>query len=206
MEITKEWAASRLRFKERGAVSQYTLSLDGLKVFDFCNGKNTVLNWLSTILKYRVHDDMSTTMQKRREYLIDTFGVDIEGYDVVRGYRLDDSYFDFAGDFLNGAMNLETLDKVMYLGDLGEQYAIKTQFAMDKMRFQKKINAPAKPYKKNARNRVSKACSEQERLLDVQGNNGLFILDIVREEMKNNDPRLSEFVCRRSAKKVGILH
>ena len=55
------------------------------------------------------------------DWLKEHFSVDLTGYDLVRGYRADDSYFSFARAFLSNTIPLSTLSEAMRLGNLGEQ-------------------------------------------------------------------------------------
>lgn len=61
--------------------------------------------------------------------MIDNFGINVNAYDVIIGYRADDSYFDYAESFLNNSITVEQLAKAMKLGKLGEQIVIKSQYA-----------------------------------------------------------------------------
>lgn len=40
-----------------------------------------------------------------RNYIIDNFGIDLKDYDVVIGYRADDSYFSFAESFIQNVLS-----------------------------------------------------------------------------------------------------
>ena len=40
-----------------------------------------------------------------RNYIIDNFGIDLKDYDVVIGYRADDSYFAFAESFVQNVLS-----------------------------------------------------------------------------------------------------
>lgn len=68
-------------------------------------------------------------MKRGREWLLEHFLPDVDGYDVVIGYRADDSYFSFARAFVNNEISLEQLSYAMRLGKLGEQYVLKSQKA-----------------------------------------------------------------------------
>lgn len=63
------------------------------------------------------------------------FHVQEENYDVIVGYRADDSYFSFAQDFLNGAISYRQLKESMTLGDLGMQVVLKSQRAFEQITF-----------------------------------------------------------------------
>ena len=64
--------------------------------------------------------------RRAKQYLIDNFSVNVNAYDLITGYRADDSYFDYAESFLNNAISVEQLSQAMRLGKLGEQVVIKS--------------------------------------------------------------------------------
>lgn len=60
----------------------------------------------------------------------------MNAYDLITGYRADDSYFDYAETFLNNAITVEQLSHAMQLGKLGEQIVIKSKFAFSKIKYE----------------------------------------------------------------------
>jgi hypothetical protein len=58
----------------------------------------------------------------------------VNAYDLITGYRADDSYFDFAEAFLNNAITVRQLSRAMQLGKLGEQIVIKSKYAFSKIK------------------------------------------------------------------------
>ena len=58
-------------------------------------------------------------------------------YDVIIGYRADDSYFSFAQDFVAGVISLQKLSEAMQLGKLGEQIVLKSPLAFEKIQYVK---------------------------------------------------------------------
>lgn len=68
---------------------------------------------------------------RAKRYLIENFSVNVNAFDLLIGYRADDSYFDYAELFLNNGISVEQLARAMRLGKLGElgdvfDYAINT--------------------------------------------------------------------------------
>lgn len=63
------------------------------------------------------------------------FPVNTEDYDVIIGYRADDSYFSFAEDFVNNAISVRKLEKARRLGNLGEQVVLVSRAAFDALKF-----------------------------------------------------------------------
>ena len=80
-----------------------------------------ILNWLAVLLINRKFDITSPVGNQAREFIIERFMPDIDGVDVMIGYRADDSYFSFAEDFVNNTISLHDLNFAMQLGTLGEQ-------------------------------------------------------------------------------------
>lgn len=70
-----------------------------------------------------------------KDYICKNFYINVEEYDIVRGYRADDSYFSFAKDFINGTISYKQLSKALFFGELGEQIVLKSQKAFDALLF-----------------------------------------------------------------------
>jgi hypothetical protein len=64
-----------------------------------------------------------------RSSIIEQYGVDLSGYDIIRGFRANDSYFQFTTDFVTDTITLETLMKSIITGDLGKQVCVKSEKA-----------------------------------------------------------------------------
>ena len=52
------------------------------------------------------------------------YSFDITKYDMIVGYRADDSYFQYSRDFVANDLSIEILSKAMKLGKLGKQYVL----------------------------------------------------------------------------------
>lgn len=101
----------------------------------------------------------------------------------------------FANAFLESTLPLEKLGEVMKLGDLGEQYAIKTKKAFDRIEYKGYECSDRLVYfpKKKQRDEAARM-----KYKDNYRNykNGTFMIDIMREEWKADDERLRYFLCR----------
>ena len=75
--------------------------------------------------------------EEGKRYLKEHFLLDISEYDVIIGYRADDSYFSFAQDFVAGVISLQKLSEAMQLGKLGEQIVLKSPQAFEKIQYVK---------------------------------------------------------------------
>ena len=95
-------------------------------------------------------------------------------------------------DFLSNAISLSQLSRAMRLGSLGEQFVLKSEKAFETLRFVRGERANAEIYFKKLRDRDNEARDQylnRERKM-LRQNEDIFMLDIIREEMKNGDARL----------------
>jgi len=108
------------------------------------------------------------------------------------GYRADDSYFSFASDFVNNTLSLRDLSRAMHLGKLGEQVVLMSRMAFDRIEFQGYVAADRRVYYYRRIDRDRRARSDYaDAKKDLPAlRSDLFVLDIIREDMKNDDPRL----------------
>ena len=129
--------------------------------------------------------------EEGKRYLKEHFLLDISEYDVIIGYRADDSYFSFAQDFVAGVISLQKLSEAMRLGKLGEQIVLKSPQAFEKIQYVKSEPVDMQAYyiKKIERERAARKEYRMSKRQKADLNE-LFILDIMREEMENDDPRL----------------
>lgn len=125
IELAKEWAVCN-PIDIGGWVHKYELDMTGLSMVDFAD-KN-ILAWLAELMKHRPADD-SRRYKIFSEKFIDKYGVDTSGYDVIRGWRANASYFYIAKAFVRDEVDIEILEELLSLGDLGEQYCIKSERA-----------------------------------------------------------------------------
>ena len=102
LDMAKEWAVG---VGEDGYANCYELDTEGLQILNLNGQGYTILHWLSVLLQNRQVDVPSVLAKDAKEYLIRNFNVDYMNYDVIVGYRADDSYFSFAQDFLNGTIS-----------------------------------------------------------------------------------------------------
>lgn len=130
IELAKEWAVCRPD-ETNGWVHKFEFDTEGLKVLDF--QQINVLAWLAELMKHR---DASDTKRYRvlAQKFIDKYGVDTSGYDVIKGWRANASYFYIAKEFVKDNIDIDILEDLLSLGGLGIQYCIKTEKAYAKLR------------------------------------------------------------------------
>ena len=124
------------------------------------------------------------------EWLRKNFSLDVSGYDVIIGYRADDSYFSFTRAFLANEISLEQLSHAMALGGLGEQVVLRSRKAFDSIAFEGSETAKAAAYHVLFKKRDGKVRSDFSAICAEQALEGLFIRDLVRGEVKTDDPRI----------------
>lgn len=109
---------------------------------------------------------------------------------LYHGSRADDSYFSFARAFINNEISLRQLSYAMRLGKLGEQYVLKSSKAFDEIRFISHMMVDNTLYYGKRKSRDEKARKAFFRELEREDLDGLFIRDLIREEVKADDPRI----------------
>ena len=67
--------------------------------------------------------------------MINNFSLPLNDYDIIIGYRADDSYFSFVEAFLNNTISYQRLSEALRLGNLGTQIAIKSKKAFNQLTF-----------------------------------------------------------------------
>ena len=187
-ELAMEWACSA---DAGGYANRYVFDAEGLSVLNLSDGTYHILNWLSILLENRIFDVSSDVAALGREYLTQAFLPDYQDYDVIIGYRADDSYFSFASAFLNNTISLSQLEKAMYLGKLGEQVVLKSELAFSRLSFEEAIPAERTIYypKRAARDGEARAAFRSQRR-SASNQSAVYLIDILREGWQNDDPRL----------------
>ena len=189
-ELACEWAA---KVKGRLAVvNKYELRGTGLKVLDLSSSKYNILNWMVLLLKNRTFTLTSPISVEAKKYLLKNFDVDVTGFDVIKGYRADDSYFSFAEDFLNNTISVQKLAKAMKLGKLGIQIVLISEKAFSQLRFIESQDVDNLKYFSayDKRDKKARAKYVEERANVQIVENELYMIDILRGGIKNGDPRI----------------
>ena len=185
-ELAKAWAVSSLR---NGFVNRYSLDTEYLKILNLNNPDYTILNWIAVLVAHRLFSIKSPAAQRAKRYLIDNFGVNVNAYDLIIGYRADDSYFDFAASFLNNGISVQQLANAMRLGKLGEQIVIKSKYAFSLLHYDGFSIAEKEKYYVRRKARNDEADQLYSDILEEE-TDGLYILDIIRGGIQNDDPRI----------------
>ena len=132
IELAKEWGTS---FERSGYANRYQIDCTGLTILDLNDDKYCILHWLAILLSNREFDTPAGLALEAKEFLKKNFMLDYKKYDIIKGYRADDSYFSFAQDFINGTISYRQLNNAMHLGKLGIQYVLKSKEAFNRIVF-----------------------------------------------------------------------
>ena len=195
LELAKEWACKN---EEDGFANIYELDTSDLRILNLNSEDYTILNWIAILLQNRVFSLGTPLSIKAREYIIEHFSLDIENYDVVIGYRADDSYFSFAEAFVSNSLSLTNLNKALRLGKLGEQVALVSDKAFENLEYIESVAAESSVYypKFSSRDYTARKTYRDEILQKENVLEDIFVLDIIRQEMKNDDSRIQRIVSK----------
>ncbi len=188
LELAKEWACTE---ENSGYANAYRFDMTDLSVLNLSDKEYNILNWLSILLQNRIFKISNDLASEGKDYLLEYFLPEYQKFDVIIGYRANDSYFSFANAFLNNTLSLAQLEMAMYLGKLGEQVVLKSRKAFEQIVFSESVLAEKEIYypKKTARDKEARAAYRRERG-NRRASDAIFLVDILREEWKKDDPRL----------------
>ena len=187
-ELAKEWACAK---NTDSYANCYELDMEGLSVLNLNLPPCNILNWLALLARYRSYWQNGSIAEEAKDYLQEHFFIDPEPYDVIIGYRADDSYFSFAQDFIMGAVSLRKLSEAMRLGKLGEQIVLKSEKSYQHIRFvDAEVAEAGKWYEKKVIRDRDARQEYRRKKSAAEGLEELYMLDIMREGISNGDPRL----------------
>lgn len=188
IELAKEWGTS---FERSGYANRYQIDCTELTILDLNDDKYCILHWLAILLSNREFDTPAGLALEAKEFLKKNFMLDYKEYDIIKGYRADDSYFSFAQDFINGTISYRQLNNAMYLGKLGIQYVLKSKEAFNRIVFDGYEEAE---YKEWYAKKMKRDKSARREYFDVERNRrqrgDIYITQILDEEMSPDDKRL----------------
>lgn len=188
IDLAKEWAVS---IDHDGYANKYEIDTNKLSILNLNDGSFCIMHWLAVLIENREFNVPGILAKEAKKYILDNFLPDYKKYDAIIGYRADDSYFSFAQDFLNGAISYRQLNNAMRLGNLGEQFVLKSRKSFEHIHF---IGSEAAnkddwyPRKENRDRKARREYFDTERNKRRRGD--LYVTNILDEEMKSDDPRL----------------
>lgn len=161
LNLAKEWSVTA---NESGIVNKYSIDISGLKILNLQD--LGVIDWLVILMNHRVVNFYNIVSETRRKRFLDKYKekYNLEEYDIIIGYRADDSYFSFVRDFIDERIYVEDLKELLLAGNLGLQYVLKSKKAFDRLKFIESENVD-KEYFKYRKNRDTNARNIRDEIL-----------------------------------------
>ncbi len=177
-QIAKLWAS---KHKGNGYINEYELDIKGLSVLDLSEpSEDSVLKWITILVNHRFRESELNKYNSTIEELKKRYYVDLEQYDIIIGYRADDSYFNYSRDFLANELSYETLTKAMFIGNLGKQYVLKSQKAFNHINL---ISFESIEHSKDYSDFLSRGLNEYHSIKNSDSINNTYIRDILRKKI-----------------------
>ena len=195
IELANEWACPD---NNDGYANKYEFEMTGLNVLNLTKPEYNILNWMALLLQFRIPKGMTPNDEMAREYILKNYSIDLTKVDVIIGYRADDSYFSFARDFLKNTITVAQLSRAMELGKLGIQVVLHSGKAFEQLKYIESTVADNETYytKRRARDLMAREEYREATKFSSVTQNDLFIMDIIRQEVKNDDPRIQRNISR----------
>ena len=184
-DMAREWSSST---DKPGYLNIYDFDMEGLRVLNL--SEHSIMTWLAILLQNRTFQLNTPLAREAYKYIISEFNTDYEKYDVIVGYRADDSYFSFAQDFINNVISVDQLREAMHLGDLGEQIVLKSRKAFGRIAYKgsEEVDSTVWYSKRENRDKNARRAYHSADKAYVRG--AVYMLKIIEEEMKKDDVRL----------------
>ena len=180
IELAREWACRDIN---GGLVNKYELDVNGLRVLDLRD--IGILPWIAILMANRIVRYSSPVEKRAAEYLISNYLPETDGYDVIIGYRADDSYFSYTRAFLSNTITVEQLEMAVQLGNLGTQICIKSQKGFENISFIEANTVSGEVYYPRRIQRDNKAKDDYYRLLEESAYDGTYVRDIIERGKKS---------------------
>lgn len=187
LELAKEWACPK---EEDGFANAYELEVKGLRVLDLNGPGMSVMQWLYVLIMNRPVRLETPLQVEGMDWIKNHFAVETAGYDLIRGYRADDSYFSFVRSFLENGISYEQLSRAMRFGNLGEQVVLMSKRAFKALSFVGAERAPWDEYHVRRLSRDESARQAFAKESSTPATEGVFMMDILRGKMELGDDRL----------------
>lgn len=167
-----------------GYANKYHFDARGLKIIDLT--KLSVLNWIAILLHHRhIDPSFASDYSKELDFLEKNYYIDVRNFDVVIGYRADDSFFTFPVMFVESRIRIIKLEDVYNLGFLGKQIAIISEKAFKRLKYIGSIESQP-IHKERYKNRISDANNRFKEIANEERwQNGDRLIDLVKKDDKH---------------------
>lgn len=122
----RSWAALNGN-PHKSIVNVYEIAMEAMDVLDL--NECGVLAWIAEVISNRGTNQEAAAIIGNR--LVEMYKLDTDKFDVIKGYRADDSYTQVIEAFLMNQINIAEVERLFYKGSLGNQIFLKSQKAFD---------------------------------------------------------------------------
>jgi len=172
--LAGEWAV--FTTGQDGYINEYMLDYSGLRVLKL--DEMPVENWIATLVANR-GGRLKPVARRRRKLFAQKFLPDISAYDIIEGYRADDSFFSYVEDFMSGEISKEELTQALRLGDLGVQVCLKSEASFKGIAFTNSYPASVSEYYDVAQQRDILARRAYQEMLVASSGVGVKVDDLL---------------------------
>lgn len=172
----REWSMSKYSKNPTFSfVYGYTLNIDGLMILDLTQYRAAVL--AAVLSRYRRVDPKYPIFTHNASMLQSCVNISTDDYDIIYGWRSDDSFFQYIEDFMSGNICEEDLSVAYLLGNLGYQYCIKSELAFSRLELFHKEVVTDLQYREsfNSNDRAARHAYNK-----MRRRNGTYINDAIR--------------------------
>ena len=183
LTAAKSWACKN---DSLGVVNKYYLDSRKYKEFNVLDLTNkekySVLNWMAILMHFRELSDSFVRSNKMVLDWLEKYYIDVNKYDIVIGFRADDSYFRFPIRFISNDLAFEDLENIFLSGNLGVQYAFMSEEAINSLKFVESIECESS-FLGHHRLLVTEASSLFDEVLNQPRDpSKTYILDLMRQD------------------------
>ena len=154
---------------EYSFVNRYILNTSGLKIMDL--NDYGILAWIAEVIANRGTSLESAEITGSR--IVEMYRISTADFDIIKGYRADDSYTQVIEAFLLNQINLYEVERLFYKGSLGNQIFLKSEKAFKEIHWQNAyqvaLSEEDKKFDLYARREVSKFLAERMRSILLNG-------------------------------------
>lgn len=173
--LAGEWACQK---GSDGFINQYELDTSELKTLYLNNKKHSIFHWLTVLVENRLVDDIEN--DDGINFLKKNYHINLDNYDLIIGWRADDSYYTFTRDFVNDQITLQSLEKAMRLGKLGTQIVLKSEKAFSSIKFIETTPAKQEIYYGKFAYRDNDAREAYRKIRREPKSKGLLLTEIIK--------------------------
>lgn len=167
-ERARSWAALNGN-PQKSIVNVYHLDLTGMNILDL--NECGVLAWIAEVVANRGTNQEAANVVGER--LVELYRPQHKGYDIIKGYRADDSYTQVVEAFLLNQINIFEVEHLFYKGSLGNQIFLKSERAFENIKWLESYEVAMLEEYKNAdvytRREVNRFLSERMKAILIDG-------------------------------------